>query len=335
MPLSPTPLRHLMPGWFSIVMGLGGLSLAWHRATPAMGDLAGAVSLLFGAAAAIVFVMLVAGTLLRVRRYPEAWAEDLRHPVRQPFVAAIPVAMLLLATVGVAIGGPSSLLAALWVVAAIAQWVVTVWVLARWWKPGAQGGAHWAGVTPALFIPVVGNVVVPLAGVPLGFEVWSAAQFGVGIVFWPIVQALVMARVAIQGPWPERLMPAGFIVVAPPAVAGLGLMQFGAPVGVVWALWGVSLFMLTWAAFLARRLAGLPFGLPHWALSFPLAAFAALTLRLGESGAMPPAVGPVALSLASIVVVGLVLGTLRGLRDGSLLAPEPVASIQPVRPDGG
>ena len=42
------------------------------------------------------------------------------------------------------------------------------------------------------------------------------------------------------------------------------------------------------------------------------------------------AAGEPSVSLASLVVVALVLGTVRGLRDGSLLAPEPVAAIQPV-----
>ena len=26
-----TPLKHLFPGWFAIVMGWSGLALAWHR----------------------------------------------------------------------------------------------------------------------------------------------------------------------------------------------------------------------------------------------------------------------------------------------------------------
>jgi tellurite resistance protein len=40
--------------------------------------------------------------------------------------------------------------------------------------------------------------------------------------------------------------------------------------------------------------------------------------------------GVLLLALASLVILALVLGTVRGLRDGSLLAPEPVAAIQPV-----
>jgi tellurite resistance protein len=35
----------------------------------------------------------------------------------------------------------------------------------------------------------------------------------------------------------------------------------------------------------------------------------------------------VALAVASLVILGLVLGTLRGLRNGSLLAPEVVAPV--------
>jgi len=85
----------------------------------------------------------------------------------------------------------------------------------------------------------------------------------------------------------------------------------------------------------ARAIAAMPFGLPHWAMSFPLAALAALTLRLATPGSVLAVLGPALLALASIVIVGLVLGTLRGLRDGSLLAPEPGPVIQPAGAQAG
>jgi tellurite resistance protein len=97
----------------------------------------------------------------------------------------------------------------------------------------------------------------------------------------------------------------------------------------------MALLMLLWAATLTRRIAALPFALPHWAMSFPLAAFAALTLRLADdpaAGAPMRLLGLGALALASLVVAALALATLRGLRDGSLLAPEPVAALQPATP---
>jgi tellurite resistance protein len=332
------PLRHMGPGWYSLVMGLCGLALAWHAAVPLLGDLADGVSLVAGALAAVVFAVLAVATVLRGLRHPEAWAEDRRHPVRHTFVATLPIAVILLATLGTALFGAHPALLALWALGAAGQLGVTLWVLARWLRPGggaggvpgAPGGLAWGSVTPALFIPVVGNVLVPLAGVPLGQGHWALAQFGVGLLFWPLVTALLLVRLAVQGPWPERLMPTGFILVAPPAVVGLSALALGAPQAAAWLCWGMAMFSLAWVATLARRIAALPFALPHWALSFPLAAAAALTLRLaGSSGPMAVA-GMLLLALASLVVLGLLAGTARGLRDGTLLAPEPVAAIHPA-----
>lgn len=323
-------LKFLYPGWYAIVMGLAGLSLAWHRAVPLMGDGAGAAALVIGALAAGVFVLLLVLTAWRGLAHAEAWAEDRRHPVRHTFIAALPIAALLVATAAVAGFGPSTLSGLLWWVGSLSQLYVTVWVLARWWRGNQAGGLQWAGVTPALFIPIVGNVLAPLAGVPLGHAEWAAAQFGIGLMFWPLAMALIVSRVAIAGLWPERLRPTVFIFIAPPAVVGLSSLQLGAPELLGWVLWGMALFSLLWAASQARLIAAQPFGLPHWGMSFPLAAFAALTLRLAQPGGLMAILGPVSLALASLVIAGLVLGTLRGLRNGTLLAPEPVAAIQPA-----
>jgi tellurite resistance protein len=251
--------------------------------------------------------------------------------VRHAFVAALPIALLLLATVAVALLGPGALAAALWWAGCLAQLFATVWVLARWWRGSVAGGLIWAGVTPALFIPVVGNVLAPLAGVPLGQSEWSAAQFGVGLLFWPVVLTLLVVRVAVHGMLPPRLLPTLFITLAPPAVIGLAALQLGAPPLVGWGLWGVAVFTLLWVGTQVRQIATLPFSLPHWGMSFPLAALAALTLRLGSAGGPMVVLGPLLLNLASLVVLWLSMATLRGLRDGSLLAPEPVAPIVPVQ----
>ena len=61
-----------------------------------------------------------------------------------------------------------------------------------------------------------------------------------------------------------------------------------------------------------------------WGMSFPLAAFSALTLRLANTSQghwlQLPALG--LLALTSLVILGLTLGTWRGLRQGSLLVAD-------------
>jgi tellurite resistance protein len=180
---------------------LAGLSLAWHRATPAMGSAAAAASVVLGGLAALVFVLLVVAAVLRAQQHAEAWREDLRHPVRHAFVATLPISLILLATVAVAHGERGIFVQSAWWLGALSQLAVTVWVVARWWRGNVAGGLVWPGVTPALFIPIVGNVLVPLAGLPLGATVWSAAQLGAGLLFWPVVTVLVLARLAVSGSW--------------------------------------------------------------------------------------------------------------------------------------
>jgi tellurite resistance protein len=337
--MHPTPLKFLMPGWFSVVMGLSGLALAWLGAGPALGDSATGVALVLGGVAALVALVLLVLSVVRFNRYPEALAEDLRHPVRHAFVAALPVSALLLVTLAAALGLRGAWLDALWWLGALGQLWATVWVLKRWLvaspsAPGASAPPFWPGVTPVLFIPVVGNVIVPLAGVPLEHTVWSFAQFGVGVLLWPVVLSLLLVRRAAAGALPDRLLPTWFIPVAPPSVVGLVAAQAGWPLPAVAALWGMALFFLLWAATVAKQALAQPFALTFWAMSFPLAAFSSLTLKLAVLSGVPAlqAAGTVVLALASLVVLGLGLGTVKGLRDGSLLAPEPVAAIVPAQP---
>ena len=353
-----TPLKFLMPGWFSVVMGLVGLALAWLSGTAALGDSATGVALVLGAVALGVFVVLLGASVLRAQRHPLALAEDLRHPVRHAFVAAFPVSALLLVTLAAALGVRAGWLDVLWWCASLGQLWATVWVLKRWLvatpvAPVAAGSLQgliqgavlspspavaptappfWPQVTPVLFIPVVGNVVSPLAGLALEHTHWSMAQFGVGLLLWPVVLTLLLVRRAVQGALPDRIMATWFITIAPPSVVGLVLLQLQAPVLVVSACWGVAVFFVLLAGSVAKLVVSQPFALTFWAVSFPMAAFTTLTLKLGavlQSGGLQMA-GTLLLALTSLVVFGLVLATVRGLRSGTLLAPEPVAGIVPA-----
>jgi tellurite resistance protein len=336
----PTPLKFLFPGWYAVVMGLAGLSLAWHRAVLLMGEMAELAATVLGGLAAAVFAVLAVATLLRAQRHPEAWHDDRRHAVRHAFIATLPLAVLLLATVATVLVSDGLWVRLLWWCGSLSQLFVTVWVMARWWRGNAggaaggseRGGLTWVAITPALFLPIVGNMLAPLAGNALGAGDWAAAQFGIGLLFWPVVLVLIVTRIVTQGMLPERLLPTLFVFIAPPAVAGLALLSLGAPLAVGWGCWGMALFMLLWVGTQAQRIIAAPFAISHWAVSFPLAAFTALTLRLATPGSLMAVLGPVLLAFTSLIVWGLLMATWRGLREGSLLAPETVATINALGP---
>jgi tellurite resistance protein len=318
-------LKHLGPQWFAIVMGWCGLALAWHRAEPVFGPVAGTVSALSGAVGLLVFLALAVLSVVRWQRHPDAVAGDMRHPVRHAFFAAVPISLMLLGTLAVALGLDHRLARALWLPGVALQFVATVWVLGRW----PTGTSSWPAKSPVLFIPIVGNVLVPLAGMPLGHPNLSWAFLAIGAFFWPIVVALLLARQS-QQPLPDALQPSWFILVAPPAVIGLVLPAMGFGPEAVFAMIGLAAFCLALALRIAPRLPKLPFGMPFWAMSFPLAAFAALLLRTSEGEPSLRLAGVAMLAIASVVVLWLSLATIRGLRNRSLLQPEPVAAIVPV-----
>ena len=323
-------VQHLHFSWFAMVMGLCGLSLAWLRAAP---HWAGAVQVSagMGLLAAGVLVALLLAMLWRMVRFPAVVLDDVRHPLRHVFVAALPSSLVLIATVFVAHCGYSLWADLLWMLGSAGLVLVTVGVIRRWLQPGLTAADFWAAMTPALFIPVVGHVLPALAGVTLGHDLWAAAQYGIAAVLWPVALALVWVRIGTVGMWPQRMLPSTFITIAPPSVLALSGMELGAPAVGVHMLWGVAvLFTLVSITQLKRSLAQ-PFGIPFWSMSFPLAASAALCLHLAPAQGVAQLLAGVWLLCVTLMIGGLLLATVWGLWQGRLLFPE-AAAATPAAP---
>ena len=155
---------------------------------------------------------------------------------------------------------------------------------------------------------------------------------GIGTFFWPVVMGLVLVRRIAHSPLPNRILPDWFSTIAPSTVMGTAVTLFEAPLALALGMWGIAAFVVLWPMPQVQRIASKPYGIAFWGLSFPFAAFAALTLRLAElnAGSGFETAGVLLLAIASMLILWPAFATLRGLRDGSLLAPEAIASIQPV-----
>jgi tellurite resistance protein len=92
----------------------------------------------------------------------------------------------------------------------------------------------------------------------------------------------------------------------------------------VWAMWGVAAVLLAWVLTQVRTMASQSFGLPHWGMSFPLAAFTGLSLTLSQDvgGGWLELPALVLLALTTLVILKLTRHTWRGLHMGHLLVPE-------------
>jgi tellurite resistance protein len=136
-------------------------------------------------------------------------------------------------------------------------------------------------------------------------------------------------RIGMVGLWPERMLPATFVTIAPPAVLGLSGANLGAPEWLVQMAWGLALFFTLWSMGVVRRCWAQPFGIAFWGLSFPLAASATLSLRLAS-----PEQGAWALAWllgVSTLILWLMWRTFLGVLQGSLLLPEggPPLQLEP------
>jgi tellurite resistance protein len=267
---------------------------------------------------------LMLGTVARLWWFPEAVRADLKHPVRHVFLAALPASWVLLASVGATHWGFSWWADALWMLGSAGLMGVSGVVVLSWFRSDRRQDRFWLGMTPALFIPVVGNVLPALAGVGLGHPVWAAVQFGLAALLWPVAWGLIG--------WAHP--PLGHVAAAPAALDlhhggatfGVGFVghELGlAPLWVVEGLWCVALLFLGGSAFVARRIFKHAFDMPFWGLSFPLAAFAALSLALSLDRIGAQTFALTGLLLVSGLFLWLGMSTVVGIWQGRLLVPEP------------
>ena len=315
-PMAAEPrLQHFPVPFFASVMGLSGLTLALHAAGMRAASRTALV------ATVLVFAVLAAVYALKAMRYPQAILAEWRHPVKLAFFPAVSISLLLIAT---ALQPVSQDLARLvWLIGALGQGVLTLAVLSNWIGHRAFQTIH---ISPAWFIPAVGNVVAPVAGVQLGFPETSWVFFSAGLVFWIVLLVLVMNRLVFHDPLPGRMVPTLAILIAPPAVGFLAWLQLNGDVIDAFAriLYGAALVFTALAATQVAKLRGLPFALSWWALSFPVAALTIATLRFGSliSSPLHTLAGNVGVGVLCLIVGGLVYRTARAVLRGEICQPE-------------
>lgn len=312
-------IAHYPVTFFAIGMGMMGLTLAIRGAEHAFG-LSRLVSPWVLGLSVVLLCAVAVGYAAKALAHPAEIKVEWKHPVRIAFFPAISISLLLLAA---ALLEPMPQMAhVVWLVGTALQGVLALSVISAWIGHRALQPGQ---LTPARFIPAVGNVIVPLAGARLGYTEISWLFFSGGLVFWVVLLTLVVNRLMFHDPLPGKMVPTLMILVAPPAVAFTAWLRLNGEVGPFghFLLSAAYVFALIVATQLGRFRA-IPFALSWWALSFPLAALTIASFGYAEA-ANSGAHRLIGLSLLSVllaVVMGLLLRTGLAIRAGSICLPE-------------
>ncbi|ADZ71327.1 SLAC1 anion channel family protein [Polymorphum gilvum] len=307
---APSRLENFPISWFAVVMGLAGLDLAWARAETVL-TLPVALSPVLVVLTPAVFVVLATLYAAKAIRHPQAVAKELKHPVKLNFFATISISLILIATTLVHAAPSVSLV--LWAAGAALHLVFTLYVLSVWIHHTHFEIAH---INPAWFIPIVGNILVPIAGVHHASPEISWFFFSIGLVFWLLLFTIILYRVIFHQPLPERMIPTLFILIAPPAVGFLSWLQLTDSLDAfARILYYIALFLTLLLLTQVRRFARLEFFLSWWAYSFPMAAITVATVAMAQRTGLAffSGLAMVLLALVSLLILLLVARTAQGV----------------------
>lgn len=313
-------LEHMPVSLFSIVMGLAGATVATEKVEQAWGWGNGLSTGLLWLTMALFVVIAVAYAAKFVLHRTHVVAE-FNHPIRLSFFPAMSIGLLLLSIA--AMGHYPQAAQWAWGVGTVLHLLFTLTILSNWIHHERFQIQH---SNPAWFIPIVGNILIPVAGASFGWKEVSWFFFSIGIVMWLPLLAVLLNRFFFHPMMPAKLLPTLFILIPPPAVGFISWVKLhgGAIDDTARILYYFALFITVLLAWQVRQFARLSFALPWWAYSFPLAAITIATSIMAEKVGGPffPALLPILYAVLMAMIALLLALTARAMMRREICVPE-------------
>ena len=250
---------------FAVVMGLTGLSIALGK----FYHLQWLPRILYDISVYTVLALFLLFTLaygLKLLLNPGEVMADFRHRIRINFFSAISISLLLLSitfytyfpVLAIPLWWAGVLLHTFFLFKTISFWI--------------QHNFEIHHFNPAWFIPVVGNILIPVSGVDFAPVLVSWFFFSIGFFFWIVLFTIFLYRAIFHAQLPEKFIPTFFILLAPPSVGFISYMRIAAS----WDTFSVFLLLITYffillLAVMYKSFTQLKFFMSWWAFTFPLA----------------------------------------------------------------
>ena len=260
---------------FAVVMGFSGFVIAIAKAYHLI-DMPYIVyeTLLFIDTALFFTIFIL--YMIKLFLYPHAVKKEFYHPVKSAFMATISISFLLVSIAYYDYAPTISIL--FWYIGAPLQLIFTFVVL-RYWIINQFDIIH---SNPAWFIPIVGNLLVPVVGVDAAPLYVSVFFFSIGLFFWLVLFTIMLYRIIFHHPLAKKLVPTFFIFIAPPAVAFISYFRItnGSIDMMSLFLYSIAFFTFVLLLLLMKIYDTKEFFISWWAYTFPLAAMTIATLLM-------------------------------------------------------
>lgn len=270
-------LRYFPIALFASVMGVSGLAMS-IRLIEQVYETTNIASNIVMGIASLMFLVNITMFFYRLINFREDVKVDFNHPVRMNFFAAISISLLLLGALYYDLNVTLSYYT--WLLGAIVQFLLTLLILTKLiWVHDFKLPQF----NPAWFIPIVGNIVVPLAGTYHASPMINWMFFGMGITFSIIYFTIFMNRIFFQPALPRKLTPTLFILLAPPGIGFVSYYRLTGEIDVfAYIMFGFAFYLGLLFIFQLRRYLTTPFFISWWAFLFPSAAVTNATILMHE-----------------------------------------------------
>lgn len=303
--------RSTPPAIFPVCLGLVGLGMAWRRA-PAVFPVPSIIGAMFLLLAVILIAFTAGCYTLKVLARPSVIMEDLNRTAARGALPALSMALMLVAA---GIYPHNAMIAdVVWKLGIVLHVVLLTLLLISL----ARGDAERRTTNPYLFLAFAGFIVAPIAGIRLGYEIFSAAVFTACLPVYFVILAGSVKNSLLE-PVTPSLRAGQVIHLAPVSVFGIvaANLEYNAEFSVAVFLTGLlALILLLWSGWISEG-----GWRPSWgAMSFPIAAFTQLQLEASARhyGLVSEAMAGAGLSVGTLLAVFVSYKTLRSWIRGDL-----------------
>jgi len=252
---------------FAIIMGLSGLAIVYEKAHELFKfpSFIGQGLLILDA---ILFATILLFYVSKFIKYSSEVNKEFNHPIRINFFATVSISFLLISIAFHPVNKDVAYYC--FVMGTILQTYFTLRTISFWINQNLKLDHS----NPAWFIPIVGNVLVPVAGGSFVDVNLLMYYFSIGMFFWLILTAILINRIIFHHQLAGKFVPTLFIFIAPPAVAFIAYLKMNGMHYDMFAsaLYNLAIFFTFLVLFMYKNFLNLKFFISWWAFTFPLTA---------------------------------------------------------------